>query len=176
MSWTFTQNVREAQAVTALPGSPEDGDQIIFMDSLTAPTYAWLFRYIAAKSSNKWQFIGGPEMSDAVTATESTTSASYVALTTAGPSVTVPVAGDYYVTIGHNGTGAGNEGAMSYDIGASAATDADAIFDYAYSGGQIRKKKTGLTAVTLTAKYRSTNGTPQFSQRFISILPIAVGG
>jgi hypothetical protein len=46
---------------TALPSSPIDGQEHILVDSLTAPTYQWRFRYNAGNTSAyKWEFIGGP--------------------------------------------------------------------------------------------------------------------
>ena len=193
MSWSFSQNVREAQAVTALPSSPEDGDQIIFMDSLSAPTYAWHFRYVAAKSSNKWQFIGGAAIEEEVaTAQTIGSSGSYVALATAGPTVTVPLAGDYLVVFGCTivGTAAAAETRdyvqyMSFDVGGTGAVDADAVSmrtrnDSAAPEYSLARqiKKTGLAASTaLTSKYKASGGSnASFKNRHISVVPIAVGG
>ena len=45
---------------TTLPGSPTDGQEYVLVDSLTAPTYVWRFRYNASSASAyKWEFIGG---------------------------------------------------------------------------------------------------------------------
>lgn len=169
-------------AVTALPGSPSDGDEIMFMDSLTAPTYAWHLLYIAAKSSNKWQFIGGSPLAAEVATSESTTSTSYVALTTAGPSVAIPVAGDYTITIEAEYLNASNaDGIMSYDIGGTGAVDGDSWNSIWANGGNgsfnaRTKKKAGLTAVTLTSKYKTDAGTATFAKRRIQAVPIALGG
>jgi len=47
---------------TTLPASPVDGQEAILVDSLTAPTYAWRFRYSASiTDAYKWVFIGGSE-------------------------------------------------------------------------------------------------------------------
>ncbi len=165
----------------ALPTSPSNGDEIIFVDSLSAPTYAWHLRYISAKASNKWQFVGGPPMSNEVAAAESTTSTAYVALTTPGPSIAVPVAGDYFVTLGAfiTGPAAGALPIMSYDIGGTAAADADGI-SVVSSGVKVNssrvKKKAALTAVTLTSKYKTASGTGTWQDRFMNLLPIAIGG
>lgn len=171
---------------TALPASAVDGDQFILVDSTTAPTYAWLLQYVAAKSSNKWQFIGGSQISAEVGIGETTASTSYAALTTAGPSIAIPVAGDYYVAVGYmNNTQATAQGLgyMSYDIGGTGASDNDAANSLSLSTTQAelvnafrRRKKTGLTAVTLTAKYKTTAGTHGFSNRWMEVIPIAIGG
>ena len=182
----ITAEASQGGAVTALPSAPTDGDEITFMDSLTAPTYAWRLRYVSAKSSNKWQFVGGSPATDAVTAAESITSATFGNLTTTGPSITLPVAGDYLVTITTEVYGNVNNVwlvEMSYAIGGTAATTSDAASFWPEGGtGRIKsitrtQLKQGLTAVTLTAKYRAdgVNGTV-FQKRFMSVTPVAVGG
>jgi hypothetical protein len=184
-----------AIAVTAaLPGSPANGDKILFVDSTTAPTYAWLLQYISAKASNKWQFMGGSPASSEVATSESTTSATYAALTTAGPSFTLPVAGDYEVSIGAYFVPTAADdidqtARMSYDIGGTGAVDADSIAnivnvpstanaDSSQSGGSYArsKQKAALTAVALTAKYKTSSGTCSFSNRWMTVTPIALGG
>lgn len=58
---------------------------------------------------------------------------------------------------------------MSYDIGATGAVDADSIRQGQQGGGTTgsdhsgsrKRRKTGLSAVTLTAKYKATEGTPR---------------
>lgn len=168
---------------TALPGSPTDGDQFILVDSTSAPTYSWLLRYVSAKSSNKWIFIGGTPIQDEVATAEATSSTgSYIALATAGPSIAVPVAGDYIVTLGctHVTATSQTTAFMSYDIGGTGAVDADGVQGSVGSGQEVSisrvKKKAGLTAVTLTAKYKSVGANGTYQERFINLLPIAIGG
>jgi len=79
--------------VTAIPGSPTDGQEIIFTDSLTAPTYQWHLKYVAAKATNKWICVGGPPKLVRVETSESITSATYGDTATVGPSFTLPRAG-----------------------------------------------------------------------------------
>ena len=102
---------------TALPASPVDGQEFILTDSLTAPTYTWRLRYLAAKASNKWVFVGGSPLYVEVTNPDGTASATYVALATAGPSITVPVAGDYFVGIGFQPSGQATAQGIFYMIG-----------------------------------------------------------
>lgn len=170
---------------TALPGSPGDGDEVILTDSLTAPTYNWHLKYVAGKASNKWVAIGGMSALVTVATTETTTSTSYAALTPAGPSFAIPVAGDYKVAIGFEGSNntVDQHAIMSYDIGATGAVDADRAVGHSsgasalFSPRAIRLKS-GLTAVTLTAKYRagSGGGTASFAQRTLEVTPVAIGG
>ena len=71
---------------------------------------------------------------------------------------------------------------MSYAIGGAAAVDAEFIIVYqitALTGGIYRVdrtiRKTGLSAVTLTAKYKSTAGNSNFENRQMEVRPIRVG-
>lgn len=174
---------------TTLPAVPVDGQEFVLVDSLTAPTYAWRFRYLAAKASNRWLFVGGAPLIAEVATVENTLSSSYVALTTPGPIITIPVAGDYHVEHGFKNNQSGATGigvaVMSYDIGATAAVDADAIFaglnNANFQASVARaKRKAGLAAVALTAKYKIIGGasgnTSMFAERWLQVTPIAVGG
>jgi hypothetical protein len=178
-----------AVPATSLPGSPVDGQHSTLTDSTTVPTYAWQFVYSAAAA--KWVFIGGSPKTSQVATSETTTSTTYAALTTAGPSVALPLAGTYEIIIGCTmlATGNTNEGnsLMSYDIGGTGAVDNDAVaamtviaasgFHDPNATTMRSQVKTGLTAVTLTAKYRNTtaSNTVAFSQRFMHVRPVLIG-
>jgi len=83
---------------TTLPASPVDGQEYIFVDSTTSPTYQWRFRYNTGSSNtDKWEFIGGIPARAFVVTTETTTSLTAADLATVGPSFTVPRAGIYSV-------------------------------------------------------------------------------
>jgi hypothetical protein len=168
---------------TTLPGSPSNGKETILVDSTSAPTYHWRLRYNSTTA--KWHYIGGtPAFSQVLTA-ELCSSTTYVALTTAGPSFALPVAGDYIVEIGTQAVyvgGAFDFAYMSYDIGGTGAVDADAIgkFSPTITGavGALAKAKlkTGLTAVTLTAKYKTTGTqTLNFFDRWMRVTPVKIG-
>ncbi len=158
---------------TSLPGSPTDGDEYVLVDSTSAPTYRWHLRYNGGSASSyKWEFIGGTEMYAAVDTTETTSSATYAALSTAGPTITLPNAGDYFVSIGATigPKTTASIGYMSYDIGGTGASDNDAASSQSGSSNQYSvsrtARKTGLTAVALTSKYRTANTSDAMSFRF----------
>jgi hypothetical protein len=45
---------------TTLPASPANGQEAILVDSTTAPTYQWRFRYNGSSGSTyKWEYLGG---------------------------------------------------------------------------------------------------------------------
>lgn len=184
-------NFKQIGYGTALPGSPSDGDMFILVDSATAATWSWHLRYNASRASNKWEFVGGSPGTNEVLTSQSTSSTSYTALATAGPSFAIPVAGDYLVTIGAFNQVSENDAAvtgyMSFDIGGTGAVDGDAVMAATpsesggpfgnSSSGSRTMKKTGLTAVTLTAKYRCNQATSTtFANRFMVVQPIAIGG
>jgi len=168
---------------TTLPGAPTDGQETILVDSTTAPTYSWLLRYNSTLA--KWEFIGGRPAFAEVATSETTSSATYTALATAGPSIVLPVAGDYLVAIGAKSqpSTTSTTARMSYDIGGTGAVDVDAYEaswgtagDPPLVNGTFQRVKTGLSAVTLTAKYRnSTATTATFAKRWMSVYPVKLG-
>jgi hypothetical protein len=59
----WTTPLLPPQYGTTLPASPADGQEAILVDSVTAPTYQWRFRYNAqSTSAYKWEFVGGSSM------------------------------------------------------------------------------------------------------------------
>jgi hypothetical protein len=172
-------------AGTVLPSTPVDGESFYYIADATNGV-VWHLRYrAAATGSYKWEFVGGPALSAEITGEQITTSTTYTDLATAGPSITLPLGGDYLVTIAARMINTSNNqfALMSYAIGASAAADADAIniLSSGTSNGPIaysfrERRKTGLGAVTLTMKYKSSGGgTCGFTDRFIRAIPIRVG-
>lgn len=169
---------------TSLPGSPVDGQEIIFAADATNGVM-WHLRYRSgASGSYKWEFVGGGVLLAEVTTSQTTASTSYAALTTAGPSITVPLAGDYIVEIGCRtfSDGANQGGIMSYDIGGTGAVDADRIefsMGTGVSSGNISRvrRKDGLAASNaLVSKYKTTGAnTATFHNRWMKVVPIRLG-
>jgi hypothetical protein len=97
LRWAASAAGGGATLGTTLPGSPVDGQEAILVDSLTAPTYAWRFRYVAGiTDAYRWVFLGGTQLLAYVGAQELVGSASaWVDLTTVGPRFVVPRAGIY---------------------------------------------------------------------------------
>lgn len=172
--------------VTALPTSPADRQEVYFQSTAMASNgEIWHLRYNAASaSSHKWEFLGGSELVGFTLAEESRANAAYGDLSggATGPSVALPLAGDYDITIGARSycVTNGAQGYMSYAT-ASAAADADGFDVYALTGGVgtipnhlTTRRKTGLTAVTITAKYKVSTGTAYFSNRVLRARPVRV--
>lgn len=181
--WRFYTEQGAASAYgTALPGSPTDGQEFTLVDSTTLPTYQWRFRYNAGSSNtDKWEFVGGTPALIVVETAETTASASYAALATAGPSFTVPRAGVYEIAIGTKMAHTTNAtGAHSFDIGGTGAVDADAV-DHQQTNAAIvfnamrEVQKVGLAASTaLVSKYKTSVATATFSKRWMRVTPVRV--
>jgi hypothetical protein len=171
---------RPAQAFygSTPPGSPIDGDEWVLPVD-TANGVMWKFRYNAlSASAYKWEFVGGSPLISEVATQEATGSTTDVALTTAGPSIVIPRAGEYVVELGcKTSGGSASTAVMSYDIGATPAADADSLAvphnvgDFAH-GSRPRIK--ALAAVTLVAKYKAGAGSDSFSDRWFRVTPVRV--
>lgn len=178
---------------TTLPSSPVDGQLFVYVADATNGI-EWLLKYNSGETgSYKWRYIGGPPLYSEVTAFETlSNNGTYTDLATVGPQLTVPLAGDYlvrhgmYAVAGENGYN--SFGYMSYQIGGTAASDADAIIartdnagaNKAYASHSRLRRKNGLAAgTTITAKYRTSTGTPAPSisagNRYLEIKPVRVG-
>lgn len=80
---------------TSLPGSPLDGAEYILVDSTTAPTYQWRFRYnLSNAGSYKWEFVGGAPIVSSNTNGGAFTNGGYAAASSP-VTVTPPRAGVY---------------------------------------------------------------------------------
>lgn len=161
--------------VSSLPGTPIAGQQC-FYEVVAGVIWHLLYDGVG---TYPWKVVGGSPLFDEVTASEGTANTSYVALGTAGPAIALPLGGDYDVMVGAEGISSDNNFKyMSYDIGGTGAVDADA---YRHSGniaviaGGRPRRKTGLTAVTLTAKYRAGAGTGTWAFRWMRAMPTRVG-
>ena len=85
---------------TSLPASPTDGREAILVDSTTAPSYHWRFRYNAANTSAyKWEFIGGSDVLKFSNASFVNTIASTFEIPAGMPTFTGP-AGLYIASVG----------------------------------------------------------------------------
>lgn len=164
---------------TSLPGSPVDGQFFCYIADATNGV-EWLLKYNTGDAgSYKWHFIGGSSLWAQVTTAEALSSTTYAALATAGPSITLPLAGDYVVQNGYRVSTGGSAADiyMSYDIGGSGAADADAHIggNTTSNSGSRVNRKTALGAVTLTSKYRVSANSTTLADRWLQVTPVRVG-
>jgi len=129
-----------------------------------------------------WNVIGGSPLSSEVAAKQLASSTTYTNLTTPGPFITAPLQGDYDIEISSTIFSENQVTIfMSYMVGATAATDADALqegFDQEGVASAARtKRRLAVPAGTLfIALYRTSNGkAAEWSNRFIRLMPIRVG-
>lgn len=169
--------VAQFAALTGLEGTkgtvaPDE----VYLEVDAANGIEWHLAYESGEATYKWRFLGGPPLYSTVSAVETTTSSTYTALATAGPSIALPRAGDYDVETGFLRIGgtAGHEMHMSYDIGGTGAADADRVAAVSVPTSVFRgNRKTALTAVTLTAKYRTAAGqTGGAADRTMAVRPV----
>jgi len=170
--------------VTVLPGAPTDGQEVFFAAD-AANGVIWHLRYRAGSvSAYKWEFLGGPPLVSTIDTDESTAAVILQDLTTVGPSVTVPLAGDYVMEIGANMYTSSTTGAcaMNYAVGGAAPVSADAAqaapgtTSTGHSSSSVRRKNGIAAATAITAKYAAvTDGTANFRFRVMQVRPIRVG-
>jgi len=180
----FAQGAGVIPVGTSLPSSPSDGDEYILVDSTTAPTYAWHFRYTASiTGSYKWVFIGGPPAVVSVETSQTSNSTTYTDLATVGPSFTVPRAGQYLVQCAAAGA-CNNAGGTEVFVGlkvASAATvdDASARASTATTT-DLQSLVGGPTLQTcavndlLKMQYKLNAGTGTWTRRRMTVWPFLV--
>jgi hypothetical protein len=172
--------------VTSLPTSPVDGQVIDYVADSTNGV-VWRFRYRSASTSAyKWEFIGGGQLDSYVATQQSTSATTTVGLS--GPSVTVPLAGDYLVTGGAvcAVNSAGNLAGFIF----KGTGDSDAVWSSTYVYSTLNyasvygnsasgiQKKTGQTAnQVIEMRYAVSNGAyiAYFNNRFMTVTPIRVG-
>lgn len=189
----LVEEITRPLLTTSLPTNPSDGDEIYLTDSLTAGTYQWHLRYVAARSTNKWIYVGGIGAVNAVSASESVTGSTaqtaYYDPTTAGPTFTTPVAGLYRIEFLLRGAMNADyhSGSVGLSEGGAAAEDATALkWQPTNSGTGAESLKWILpdrqvsASTALKMMYRavafSGTATMTVSYRRIFVTPVAVGG
>lgn len=170
--------VRDFGVVTALPSIAGIGDHCHYVaDSANGVIWDCVND---GQTTRPWK-AQGPPIFEAVETSEQTTSKTYVALTTAGPSVTAPLLGDYDIEIGATvGNTAIALSYMSYKVGASAAVDEDAAIlegpaSLTISLGRKKRRASVAAATAFVAQYKVSAGTGFFSRRWMALHPVRLG-
>lgn len=165
---------------TTLPASPTDGQEHVLVDSVTAPTYQWRFRYNASGSTYKWEFVGGPALYiENLAAVSGVISTTYVAL---GPALTVPRPGVYQWQIGANVNPNGAGIAIFVALGTTdvAASDGTSALVYTNTNpSQISIGRSGVTTILTAGNQlqiycRVSSGQGSFSNRTLLVTPVRV--
>jgi hypothetical protein len=183
------QSIGVARVTTSLPTTNlYDGQTVDFVADATNGVL-WRLRYNAGGGTYKWECVGAIPLQNAVNTTESVGSSSYADLTTVGPSITVPLAGEYMVAFGAtvaNGGGGTAEIDVGLKIGAAAVatTDTSRVRGFVSSGTNAVDGRAGrdpykitvasaATVVKLQYQFVTTGGGTA-ANRTLSLVPIRV--
>jgi hypothetical protein len=174
--------------LSAPPCSPFDGQEIYYQVDTNGTI--WHLRYRTGSASTyKWEYLGGTSISDEITTTTGTISdtVNYVDGSPIGPSVTIPLAGEYKVELGAmwNATGANQGGYVGFKNGAASITDGARVFypgilsgsTYPAHPGQRTIRRATVTAAGTVCKlqYKAWGGDLIFTYRFLMMTPVRVG-
>lgn len=183
-SWLFVgmQSFKTVAIGTTLPASPTDGQEAILVDSLTAPSYAWRFKYVNGISdANKWVYIGGSPQRARVDASGTWTSnASYIDPSNIC-SVTLLRGGLYDILFG--GSFANNTANqlvnMAPKVGAGVPTDSESAYVYPTTTGiSTTASKTLVNKVAgagevVKIQFKPT-GNGNVNHQFLAVTPVRV--
>jgi hypothetical protein len=192
---TLWRQASPAPTVTSLPASPVDGDEVVYVASTTVGV-SWRLRYRAASASSyKWEFVGGSPLFAVVETDQAITPGTAYAwgdLATVGPTLTLPLAGDYDCVFGArmwNNTNAGSP-LMAISFGGAAPTySSEAMWPYnngtgaavapggAWQGSRFIRHTGSTAGQTAQAKYSSAGAgtTSNFQSRWLTAVPVRVG-
>ena len=177
--------------VSVLPGSPVDGQECYFLADATNGVL-WHLSYRAGSASPyKWEVVGGSRLFAAIAASAVIASAAggWSDLTgSVGPSITVPLAGDYDISGGALSTWAGSANAY-HGLGANVGGTVLTLDQYTETSGAVFGGNQGLNgdarATTVAAsaliklQYANSGGvnsaTPNFANRWLEVTPVRVG-
>lgn len=176
--------------VTALPVDPVDGDEIRYLAD-AAKGVVWPLKYRAGSpSAYKWEAFGALPLSAQVAAEESTTlgNLTWQDLVTAGPSVTLPLAGDYWGQYGADLYSFNNPaqilGLMGIGFNGAnppSVNSTDVLRHlWRTNSNQIHPKTkqhriNGVPAGVAKARYARDQNVVAFSDRWLALSPIRVG-
>jgi hypothetical protein len=173
---------------TDLPTSPVDGQTIDYIAD-AANGVVWRLRYRAASASAyKWEFVGGAPLRTHVDTDETLVEgATYVDPTTPGPSLTLPLAGDYSYAFSAALYVSGQTTGVGYSAGLSLAgaqpASPDAASGYGATGQVASPGRAGQllgqpAARVVKLQYNvgtAAGGTAHARWRELQITPVRVG-
>lgn len=180
--WIATSAV---PVVTALPTvTPWEGMEIDFVPDATRPSVKWRFRFTTSAQPYPWEFVGGSPLIKKTggigTAAESRNANVYADLAS-GPSMPVPIKGDYLVrwSFMARNSAVNNQSKAAPVATGLAAADANAGWVEApntnnfYPG--VGVLEAAVISGTIKLQYAAGAGTSDFIGRALEILPQRVG-
>lgn len=178
--------------VTALPANPQFGDVVTYIADATNGV-AWNLQYDAS-GTYPWKFIGGSSLFNTVEADQAiapSVGRTWGDLATVGPTVTLPLAGQYDVMWGARMWNTANAGSPLMAIsfgGAAPVYSSEAMWPYnngtgaavapggAWQGSRLIRRVVSSASQTAQAKYSSeaANTTSNFQSRWLQAVPVCV--
>jgi hypothetical protein len=171
-------------AGTVLPASPTDGQEYFYVAN-AANGVVWHLRYRAASASPyKWEYVGGSALvSSPASGSITTQTPGWVALT-AGPTITLPLAGQYLVGLDLfaqlNGAATGQMSAQLAANGVAQGNLGSLVALGQYGAANITRPPAGVGARAagdvMSIQVNPLSGiNATFSQGVLSVLPVRVG-
>jgi hypothetical protein len=174
-----TLTVAQFGALTGLEGTKGvvAGDEV-YLEVDAANGVLWHLVYESTETTYKWRYLGGPPLMSMVDASETTASATYVDLTTVGPSLTLQRGGDYDAAFGANLIASATGGAvMSPKLAAATASDTDGVTVTTNGNASVSRNRrfAGRAASdVIKLQARSGAGTATFLNRFLYVMPVRI--
>lgn len=163
---------------STLPTTPSEGQ---FFSLAVAAGIVWNFRYNSlSPSTYKWEFIGGPPLIHEVATGEGTTNTFYSDLTTDGPTLTMPLAGEYLVNVssrlGLTGATSDRSFVGLYVNGAlNSETSIDLNTSWFGNLNLVRRVTISAVGQVVKMRYKDVNGmTSTYSNRLLFVTPTRV--
>lgn len=170
-----------------VPVQVPDGFEVYFVASATNGV-VWRLRYNSGSASSyKWEVVGGAPLHLRIDTDETFSGATaWVDATTAGPTITVPLAGDYEYDASANLYSSGQTAAATFHIGLKLGAaamgneigqSAPTILGNGCTVGRSGKL-TALavsTAVKMQYTLQGSGGTPHCRFRDLRLMPVRVG-
>ena len=187
--------VGKVPVVTGLPGSPADGQEVLYVANSTTRE-KWHLRYDSGKSgSYKWEALSAVALENEVADGVGVTATTYAGSGSIGPSVTLPLAGVYDVMLGASmyvNAPDALAGYMSFRVASGTPLDADALrvenigfstINVPEPWAQVQGARTmrrTLASGVLSVQYRvgfdeTYPGTLYVANRSLRALPLWVG-
>jgi len=174
--------------VAVLPASPVDGQQVDYLAD-AANGVIWRLRYRAASASTyKWEYVGGaPLFAFNDGSNTFSTINTWLVVSGVACNVTLPLTGDYDISLGARMTTQGASAGVQFGFGLGAVDpiDSDSVWGFNVNAGGARpidsvskhRRKSALVAgVVLTGKFKQTiAGTATVSDPWIEARPVRVG-
>ena len=179
------QSLTPIPVVAALPTTPTDGQVIYYLADSTSGV-VWTLKYRAAASgSYKWEFVGGSPLKDSNgTGTSGLALTAYTTTSwTTAASVTLPLAGDYWLTGNINcytTVGTVQECVLRVGATSGATSDIASVMTGATTGTVVAPngtvRRTGLAAGAVPQLWIASGGgtwTIQYGR--LQAIPVRVG-